>query len=119
MGIFLPKWKFPSFYAYTIVTAPSLFLNVSLPSFLLALGIYLGTIWKKNLDPVAGSVASRAVMICYIVCMVLAGALFFGSSNQKEAETEFMRCWVDDLDRKVDIKSLGTDIDAAASWSLP
>jgi hypothetical protein len=113
------KWKFPSFYACTMLTAPSLLLNVSLLSFLLALGIYLGTVWKKNLDPVAGSVASRAVMICYIVCMVLAGALFFGSSNQKEAETEFVRRWMDDLDRRVDVKSLGTDVDAAASWSLP
>lgn len=100
------KWKSPSFYACTMLTAPSLLLNVSLPAFLLALGIYLGSVWKQDLDPVAGSVASRAVMICYIVCLVLACGLFFGASNQKEADRDFTRRWMDDLSRKVHVEKV-------------
>ena len=106
------KRKLPSFYSCTMLTAPSLLLNVSLPSFLLALGIYLGTVWKKDLDPIAGNVASRAVMICYIICLVLACALLFGPSNQKEAEMDFLRRWMDDLERRVEVRSWGSDIEA-------
>ncbi len=95
-----------------MLAAPSLLLNVSLPSFLLALGIYLGTVWKKNLDPVAGNVAARAVMICYIICLVVACALLFGPSNQKEAETDFLRRWMDDLERRAEVKIWGSDIEA-------
>jgi hypothetical protein len=106
------KWKLPSFYSCTMLTAPSLLLNVSLSSFLLALGIYLGTVWKKNLDPIAGNVASRSIMICYIVFTGLACALFFGSSSQKEAETDFLRRWRDDLEQRAEVRILGTDIEA-------
>jgi len=106
------KWKLPSFYSCTMLAAPSLLLNLSLPSFLLGLGIYLGTVWKKNLDPVAGSTASVAVMICYIICLSLACALFFGASGQKEAETDFLRRWMDNLQEKAETKNSGTDVEA-------
>jgi hypothetical protein len=94
------KWKLPSFYSCTLLTSPSLLLNVSLPAFLLALGIYLGTVWNKDLDPVAGTVASRAVLICYIICVVLGFGLFFGASDRKEAETDFVRRWRDEFARE-------------------
>jgi len=94
------KWKLPSFYSCTLLTSPSLLLNVSLPAFLIALGIYLGTVWNKDLDPVAGTVASRAVLICYIICVVLGFGLFFGASDRKEAETDFVRRWRDEFARE-------------------
>jgi hypothetical protein len=47
----------------------------------------------------------------------LACALFFGSSNQKEAEADFVRRWMDDLDKRVKVKGLDTDVEAAGSSS--
>jgi hypothetical protein len=88
-----------------------LLLNVSLPTFLLALGIYFGTVWKKNLDPVAGNVSSRAVLICYVFCGVLGLGVYFGASDRKEAEMAFVRRWADDLARK-EVTAAGRDVEA-------
>ena len=80
--------------------------------------VYLGTVWKKNLDVVAGTVASRAVMICYIVCTVLAFAMFFGSSNRKENEYAFLRKWMVELETKPDVTVSGSDIETGNAHSL-
>jgi hypothetical protein len=108
------RWQVASFYSCTLLTSPSLLLNVSLPTFLLALGIYLGTVWKKDLDPVAGNVASRAVLICYIVCVVLGFGLFFGASDRKEAEMTFVRRWMDELEKK-ELAIRGSDVEAGGN----
>lgn len=108
------RWKIPSFYSCTLLAPPSLLLNSSLLSFLVALGIYLGTVWKKRLDPVAGNVASRAVLICYVVCVVLGYGLFFGASDRKEAETDFVRRWMVEVGKK-EVKVGGVDIEAGGN----
>jgi hypothetical protein len=85
------KWKEASFYSCAMLPAPSILLNLSLALFLRALGIYLGTVWDRSLDSVVGDMASRAVMICYVVGTACGIAMFFGPSNRKDAESAFLR----------------------------
>jgi hypothetical protein len=103
------KWKETSFYSCAMLSAPSILLSLSLALFLTALGIYLGTVWDSSLDPVAGDVASRAVMICYLVSTTSGIAIFFGPSNRKDAESAFLRNWIAKLEPRPTIGIVNSD----------
>jgi hypothetical protein len=106
------KWKEASFYSCVMLSAPSILLNHSLGLFLIALGIYLCTVWSESLDPVAGDVASRAVMICYIISIASGISMFFGPSNRKDAELAFLRELITTLDSRPTIGTENFDPEA-------
>jgi hypothetical protein len=63
---------------------------------------------------VAGNTASRAVFICYVICAILGFGLFFGASNRKEAEMDFVRKWRDEFARKQTMVG-GGDVEAGGN----
>ena len=111
------KWKEASLYSCVMLAAPSLLLNWSVAIFLGALGIYLGPVWKKDLNPVAGSSASLAVMICYIIGATWGLGIFFGSSSRKDEETTFVRRWMEDIKTRSEMNVQNTDIETGAEPS--
>jgi len=65
----------PSISAVVTMAAPQALLSTSLFALLIALGVYLGFTWSRNLDPLAGIHDSRNVFIVYIaglgVCLMV------------------------------------------------
>ena len=59
--------KLASVASVITVSAPNMLLSFSLNSFLVGLGIYLGSTWTQSLDETAGDNGSCAVFITYIV----------------------------------------------------
>jgi len=51
-------------------------LSASLNSFLLGLGVYLGYVWTRNLDELAGVNGSRTVFITYLVSLTLCYGIY-------------------------------------------
>ncbi|KAM7211419.1 hypothetical protein V8F06_013197 [Rhypophila decipiens] len=75
-----------SFYSCLLLTLPSTLLNLSIGFFLLAVAVYLGVVYGSRLDPAEGEIASRAVLICYTICLVLGLSLFYGGFQSKELQ---------------------------------
>ena len=92
------RWKHASFYSCAVLSTPPELLNSSMGAFLIGLGVYLGSVWAKNLDPVAGKAATRAILICYVVVAVLGLARFFWADHGKEAETIPVKKWIKELE---------------------
>jgi hypothetical protein len=111
------KWKEASFYSCLLLSAPSILLNCSLVSFLIGLGVYLGDVWKKDLDAVAGKTASRAVLIVYVVGTISGLVLFFGPSSKKDAEAGFVRKWNAALEVHSNRKKHSTDAELGVTSS--
>jgi hypothetical protein len=61
----------PSAAAVLNMSAPSILLSSSLNAFLIGLGVYLGFVWTRNLDKLAGVRGSRAVFVTYIVGLIV------------------------------------------------
>jgi hypothetical protein len=61
----------PSAASVLTVSAPNMLLSASLNAFLVGLGVYFGYVWTRNLDESAGSSASRAVFIVYVIGLAL------------------------------------------------
>ena len=77
----------PGVASIIIVSAPELLLSASLNSFLVGLGVYLGFIWTRNLDLLAGANDSRDVFIVYIVSIALCYIVYsLASSVQNDQE---------------------------------
>ncbi|KAB2105012.1 hypothetical protein AG0111_0g7137 [Alternaria gaisen] len=70
----------PSVASVLTVSAPNMLLSASLNTFLVGLGVYFGNVWTRNLDESAGSSASRAVFIVYIVGLALCYGIYALSS---------------------------------------
>ena len=83
-----------SIHACFILQTPGCLLNLSVVSFLVGLGIYLGSVYSQNLDQQAGPMASRAVLICYVVCTACCQILFFGPGYLKTMEYAPYRRWI-------------------------
>ena len=111
------RWTTPSFYSCAMLSAPSILLNTATGAFLCGLGIYLGSVWSRGLDPEAGPVAVRAVMICYIVGAVCGLALFFGSSNRKQAELKRVRRWMEVIEAKPRGEVKAADVETGRNGS--
>ncbi|PMD43178.1 hypothetical protein L207DRAFT_484329 [Hyaloscypha variabilis F] len=70
----------PSPAAVLTVSAPNVLLSASLNAFLLGLGVYLGQIWTKHLDEIAGVNASCAIFITYAVSVTVCYGVYALSS---------------------------------------
>ncbi|CAI6332924.1 unnamed protein product [Periconia digitata] len=66
----------PSVASVVALSAPQFLLTSSLVSLLLAIGIYSGFIWTRNLDTATGSSGSRNIFIVYIISMVVCIVLY-------------------------------------------
>lgn len=61
----------PGVASVITMSAPQMLLSASLLALLLALGVYLGFVWTRDLDTAAGLYDSRNVFIMYIVGLVV------------------------------------------------
>ncbi|KAF2260312.1 hypothetical protein CC78DRAFT_536491 [Lojkania enalia] len=104
------RWKNASFYSCAILSVPPELLNASMGAFLVGLGIYLGSVWAKDLDPVAGRMATRAVLICYIVVGVVGLARFFGANHGKDAGIVPAMRWTAELEDD-GVETKGEDVE--------
>lgn len=78
--------KTPSILSVLVLSVPAFMLNISLSALLIALGIYLGFIWTRNLDTDAGLHDSRNVFIFYIVGVFSMIAVYFIPNALKNSE---------------------------------
>ena len=81
----------PSFNSALILVAPAALLNWSLATFLVGLGLYLGIVYTKQLSTIAGTHASLAVLITYIIFTVGALVAFYVPVGMKVIETTLSR----------------------------
>jgi hypothetical protein len=70
----------PSPAAVLTISAPNVLLSASLNAFLLGLGVYLGQIWTRHLDEIAGVNGSRAIFITYAVSVAVCYGVYALSS---------------------------------------
>ncbi|KAL6409946.1 hypothetical protein AUP68_06352 [Ilyonectria robusta] len=63
--------NYPSSASVLSVSGPGILLSASVYSFLAGFGVYLGYVWRRDLDPVATSDDSKAVFITYIVSVAV------------------------------------------------
>lgn len=66
----------PSAAAVLNMSAPNMLLSFSLNAFLIGLGVYLGYVWTRNLDELAGAKGSRDVFITYVVGLVVCYCIY-------------------------------------------
>lgn len=80
--------KTPSILSVVVLSAPAFILNISLSALLIALGVYLGFIWTRNLDTDAGLHDSRNVLIFYVVGVFSMIAVYFVPNALKDSEDQ-------------------------------
>jgi len=61
----------PSAASVLTISAPNMLLSASLNAFLIGLGVYLGFVWTRNLDALAGPHDSRDVFITYVISLAV------------------------------------------------
>lgn len=61
----------PNLTSVLTVSAPKLLLSTSISAFLIGLGVYIGSVWKRKLDNDAGVHSSKAIFIVYLVSVAL------------------------------------------------
>lgn len=108
------RWKHASFYSCAILSTPPELLNASMGAFLVGLGIYLGCVWEQDLDPISGTTASRALLICYVVVAVLGLGRFYWADHGKEKELSPIREWLRDLTVDSTFTATGGDVETGA-----
>jgi hypothetical protein len=67
----------PSAASVITISAPRMLLSGSLAMLLIALAIYFGFLWTRNLDQYAGPNASRNVFITYIIGVAVSGLVYY------------------------------------------
>ncbi|KAI9708051.1 MAG: hypothetical protein M1820_004255 [Bogoriella megaspora] len=65
-----------SLYSALLLGAPSAMITGALSWFLLGTGVYLGSVWKRNLDSAAGVENSRNVFIIFLIGTVFCGSVY-------------------------------------------
>jgi hypothetical protein len=70
-----------------MLTAPAELLALSLNTFIVGLGIYLGIVYTNNLIPLPGTNGSLAVLMFYVLAAAYGFALFFVPSALKYVES--------------------------------
>ena len=88
-----------SMWACLTLQAPLTLLNLSLGAFLVGLGIYLASVFAQNLDVEAGRIGSRAVLICYVVCIGCSFGLFAVPRHLGGMESGSIRRWIRAVDQ--------------------
>jgi hypothetical protein len=104
--------KLASLDACFMLQVPGNLLNLSVGSFLVGLGIYLGFVFSKGLDPTAGKTASRATLICYVVCVICCLAMFFVPGHLKTMDYAPIRRWIKTIDKRGTVQPSTQDEEA-------
>jgi hypothetical protein len=55
--------------AAILMSSPSMMINFALGAFLTGIGVYLGFVWKNDLDTLASKTESRNVFICFLISL--------------------------------------------------
>ena len=84
-----------SWWSAFILVVPFIFMNLSLGSFLLGLGVYLGFVWTRDLDSGAGKYDSRNIFILFLVVVTSCLYLYAGPAAYKKREFSPVRKLVD------------------------
>jgi hypothetical protein len=90
----------PSAACVITISAPQMLLSSSLVMLLIALAIYFGFTWTRELDTNAGRNDSRNVFITYIVGLTIAGLVYGVSklyqNDNKRSELQIVEGYVDE-----------------------
>lgn len=62
--------------AAILMSSPSMMINFALSSFLTGIGVYLGFVWKNDLDALASRSESRNVFICFLISLVFCSSFY-------------------------------------------
>lgn len=96
----LQEWqRSSSLWSAFILQAPFSYMQLSLGSFVLGLGIYLGFVWTRDLDQSAGPNDSRNIFIVFIVVVVFCIYFYVTPALYKEIEVLPVKQWKDYQDR--------------------
>lgn len=96
----LQEWqRSSSLWSAFILQAPFSYMQLSLGSFVLGLGIYLGFVWTRDLDQSAGPNDSRNIFIVFIVVVVFCIYFYVTPALYKEIEVLPVKRWKDYQDR--------------------
>ena len=104
----------PSAASVITISAPQMMLTSSLVMLLVALAIYFGFIWNRNLDTNAGNNDSRKVFITYVVGLGVAWLVYTISQlyqdDDKRSERQIVEGYLEEY--------LADHPEAAARWGL-
>jgi hypothetical protein len=104
----------PSVASVITISAPQMMLTSSLTMLLIALAIYFGFVWTRNLDLAAGHNDSRNVFITYLVGLVVAWLVYTISqlfqNDDKRSERQIAEEYLDEY--------LANNREALARWGI-
>jgi hypothetical protein len=89
-----PKWmeeNLPSAAAVLTMSAPGMLLTASLHSFLIAMGIYFGFLWTRNLDDNTGLNDSQSNFVTYVVSLGVCYGIYAMSRTVSTCQRDFER----------------------------
>ena len=90
----LKEWqRSASLWSAFILQAPFTYMKLSLGSFILGLGVYLGFVWTRDLDQVAGNNDSRNVFIIFIIVVICCIYFYVGPAFYKSLEVAPIQQW--------------------------
>ena len=96
----LQEWqRSSSLWSAFILQAPFSYMQLSLGSFVLGLGIYLGFVWTRDLDQSAGPNDSRNIFIVFVLVVVFCIYFYVTPALYKEIEVLPVKRWKDYQDR--------------------
>lgn len=96
----LQEWqRSSSLWSAFILQAPFSYMQLSLGSFVLGLGIYLGFVWTRDLDQGAGPNDSRNIFIVFVLLVVFCIYFYVTPALYKEIEVLPVKRWKDYQDR--------------------
>ena len=104
----------PSVASVITISTPQMMLTSSLAMLLIALAIYFGFIWSRNLDLTAGHNDSRSVFITYIVGLYVVWGVYMVlqlfQDNDKRSERQIVEEYLDEY--------LAKNPEASARWGI-
>ena len=114
----------PSISSVITISAPQVLLSTSIATLLVALGVYLGFTWTRNLDSDAGENDSRNVFIMFLVGLLLCVVIYSISGSIKEGEEDGelliiasnMKIWA--MDHRDLVQTWGYDLEISEIGSL-
>lgn len=101
----------PSFSSVLIISSSKVLLDFALITYIVGLGIYLGFVWKVNLDVHTNQDDSRNIFIVFLICFIVCYGIYSISSFKNPCEHG---CWkanwaeiVQGLGKKADNEAVG------------
>ncbi|KAF2877413.1 hypothetical protein BDV95DRAFT_601811 [Massariosphaeria phaeospora] len=94
------RWVHASFNAALMIKIPALLLNWSVGAFLVGLGVYLGSLWIRDLDSQRPQGSSLGILITYIIVTAAGLLLFFVPMLLKNLEGAPIRRLEEQIERE-------------------